>query len=204
MTVAQNLGGDALVASLSVTLLDQCATPLEICKAYAKDAGLPLDTVHTDFLKYQCTDRFDLILMHGVLPFFPAQQRLAYMLHIATWLSERGLLISSTHLGTKPYTNADEIRTNTAIANLRSFAASALSLDATTVEVLVNSLQNSRAKLTSELTVFADLTAATAFYQSAGLALSSSWIVHLQPKAATVHHRKYKERCLVMCRKASA
>jgi hypothetical protein len=141
--------------------------------------------------------------MHGVLPFFPIERRLAYMSHIATWLTEGGILISSTHLGAKPDPATEEKRTHLAIANLQSLAFAEPAVDAATIATLTKRLHDGLGRRGREPTVFAGLDEATDFYRSAGLDLSSSWVVFHRQEGAAKPHRKYKSRCIVMCGKTS-
>lgn len=201
MTATQELGGEALVSSLNITLMDKCSTPLEICKTYAEKAQFNLDVVQGDFRNFSGSNRFDLVLMHGVLPFFPFERRLAYMSHIATWLSVSGILISSTHLGTKPDQATNEKRTQLAVANLQSLANAEPAVDVAAIATLTKRLHDGLRRRDSEPTVFAGLDEAVNFYQSAGLNLTSSWVVFHQQEGAAKPHRKYRKRCIVMCGK---
>jgi hypothetical protein len=198
MRTSHELGGDGLVSTLSITLVDQCATPLEICKAYARFGGFELNVVQTDIREFADADKFDLVLMHGVLPFFPFSLRHDYMSHIATLLSQNGILISSTHLGSKPDRTTHAKRTELAIANLRKFANAGLAVDAETVETLTDRLNDNPRSRENDPSVFATLDEATDFYQSAGLNVQSTWLVHHQSDDIVRHNRKYKHRCIVM------
>jgi hypothetical protein len=200
MTVAEKIGGVPLVTSLKVTLMDQCATPLEICKAFAIRNNITLETVQGDFLGVSLAREFDLILMHGVLPFFPITERNRYLTHIAKWLSRDGVLLSSTHLGAKPYPNTDKIRTATAIENLAHYAALPTSdIDDETVAMLVRRLEASRGRSTTARTVFADLQEATRVYEAAGLQILHANTVQIDGGGEAKMHRKYKTRAIVMC-----
>ncbi len=203
MRTSHELGGDGLVSTLVITLMDQCATPLEICKAYARNGGFELNVVQTDIRNFAGAEKFDLVLMHGVLPFFPFAVRHDYMAHITTWLSQDGALISSTHLGSKPDRTTNAKRTQLAVANLRKFANAGLGVDAKTVATLTDRLNDNPKGRENEPSVFAEPDEATDFYQSAGLNVQSAWLVHHQSDDTAKHNRKYNRRCIVMGTRAA-
>lgn len=204
LTSAWAAGGQDLVGRLSITLMDRSSIPLRICEAYAARIGIAVDLVEGDFLDLSQRGAFDLVVMHGVVPFFPADQRADYLSHIAGWLSGQGILISSTHLGTKPYPNTDDVRTRMAIENLTTLAEDMPEIDAAILAKLIGRLEGSRETWTTERTVFKDLDAAIEAYEAAGLMLSSGWVVRLGKRAAAQQFRRYKSRCIVICNKAAA
>ena len=198
------MGGDPIVAQLAVTLIDQCATPLALCKAYAHNCDVELEVVQADIKRFSCAAKFDLVLMHGVLPFFPSAQQHDYMTHIISWLSADATLISSTHLGRDPDRTTHARRTELAIANLLEFANAGLGVDAKTVASLTKRLNDSPHRRENERSVFAGLDDATGFYRSACLALQSAWVVHHHAADTAKFNRKYKQRCIVMGTRAQS
>ncbi|MFM6988063.1 MAG: class I SAM-dependent methyltransferase [Arenimonas sp.] len=62
---------------LDITVLDQCATPLALCRQYAELAGFGIHAVQADILDYRDADGFDLICTHSFLTFFDAAARRA-------------------------------------------------------------------------------------------------------------------------------
>ena len=201
LSLADGIGGSALVHKLDIELMDRCATPLAICQAFADRCSVSIKTRQSDFLEISRRDQFDLILMHGVVPFFPADRRQDYLKHIAGWLSEEGILISSTHLGTKPYQNTDTVRTQMAIESLRELAKNRLILDASTLDGLVKRLEKGSETRSVETTVFPDIESAVEAYTAASLEVTSHWIVQLNSGKATQHYRRYKHRNIVVCRR---
>lgn len=199
MIAAALVGGVDFATNLNVTVLDQCRTPLEICKIYADKAGINLQTRQADFLSYDGAADFDLIVMHGVLPFFPAKLRLQYLSHIAGWLKPGGFLISSTHMGSKPDLTTGEKRAHLAISNLRELAATGPTMDAGATDALVERLRSSLKARTSEAKVFADAGEATEFYRATGLKVVSLRVINNQPEHSGKPHRKYKSRCIALC-----
>ena len=64
---------------LDITVLDQCATPLALCRQYAELAGFGIRTVQADILDYRDAAGFDLICTHSFLTFFDADGRHALL-----------------------------------------------------------------------------------------------------------------------------
>ena len=203
MQVSSGLGGEAMISNLNVTLLDQCQTPLEICQSYAKTAGIDLETTRSDFLAYDGAGRFDLILMHGVLPFFPVLRRREYLRAIRDWLAPEGTLISSTHMGAKPDLSTTEKRTHQALENLKALVASDPGVLADREVALTERLRRSLGTRESDPQVFKDVVEASAFYAAAGLDVGSIWIVNHQKQGTGRPHRKYQSRCIAFCTRAA-
>jgi SAM-dependent methyltransferase len=78
---SQDTGVLALVAragaghEMNITVLDICETPLELCRAFAKQWSLPIETVRQDLLDLDIQQRFDIVLVHGTLQYISADRR---------------------------------------------------------------------------------------------------------------------------------
>ena len=59
---------------IKITVLDICDTPLELCRRFAKQWSLPVETVRQDLFDLDVTHRFDVVLMHGTLNFIAADR----------------------------------------------------------------------------------------------------------------------------------
>jgi len=202
LMIAHEIGGKDLVDRLDITLIDRCATPLIICQAYAERCGVPLKTLRSDFLRCAPDGQFDLIIMHGVVPFFPAHKRLDYLRHVATWLSDEGMLISSTHLGTKPYQNTDAVRTKMAIDNLTVLVRQNSNLDDQMLAAMIERLEASCETRGGETTVFENVETAETSYEAAALHVKSHQVVQLDTSESETHFRRYKQRSIVTCVRA--
>jgi hypothetical protein len=101
-------GGEAAVKEIEVTLADHCETPLKMCRDYAARYGIHLDAVRTDIKALAIGQKFDVIAMHEVLPFFPADQRLGYLSGVVGKLRPDGLLVSWSLVGSHPQDVADK------------------------------------------------------------------------------------------------
>ena len=121
LNAAAAAGGAAFARSLSVTLVDQCETPLEICRRYARTNGLQLETVRSDLAGHEPETQFDMIVMHGVLTFFPEADRLGYMRRVAAWLAPQGALVSSVQFGERVGADEPSERIAQALDNLQAF-----------------------------------------------------------------------------------
>ena len=93
------VGGEDLARGVTVEIVDQCETPLELCRRFAAAHGLDLITGKGDIAGYTPARPADLVLMHGVLPFFPEREQLSYLHHMALWLSPTGILLCSNQHG---------------------------------------------------------------------------------------------------------
>ena len=78
---AQDTGVLALVARagaehvLNIVVLDLCETPLELCRRFAKQWSLPIETVRQDLFQLDFERRFDVVLVHGTLNFISADRQ---------------------------------------------------------------------------------------------------------------------------------
>jgi 2-polyprenyl-3-methyl-5-hydroxy-6-metoxy-1,4-benzoquinol methylase len=49
---------------VNIVVLDICETPLELCRHFAKQWSLPIQTVRQDLRELDARQQFDLVLMH--------------------------------------------------------------------------------------------------------------------------------------------
>ncbi len=77
------------------TVVDRCATPLGLCRAYADTAGIDLCTVADDLGSHAPREEYDLILMHHLMGFMGAEQRSSLLRNAADWLAPGGKLVMS-------------------------------------------------------------------------------------------------------------
>jgi SAM-dependent methyltransferase len=88
----------AVAASLegrrfSVTLVDVCETPLELCKAFAESQGIALKAVRRDIARSHELGPFDAVLFHNFLGFLDADHRLETLRSLNAALNPDGRLI---------------------------------------------------------------------------------------------------------------
>ena len=87
---------------LAVTVLDACATPLELCSRFAAAWSLPFATMQVDLQGLDVADAFDLVLVHGTLHFVPPARQQDVVARLARALRPGGRLVllynTSPHL----------------------------------------------------------------------------------------------------------
>jgi len=192
-------GGEDMVRALQITLVDQCDTPLEICRRYADRLGITLNTFRSDFLTFQPQQLADLVFMHGVLRFLPLEKRDDYFKHIATWLHPEGFLISSTHLGDRSSETHLATMQVKVMENLRRLATQGLLPAGRSVETIETEIENGLVANGNLSTTFDDAGAAMAYYQEIGLPPRSFWITSVNRRGALSAERFYKTRGIAIC-----
>jgi SAM-dependent methyltransferase len=78
---------------LAITVLDACATPLELCARFAAACSLPLATMQVDLQELDVAGGFDLVLVHGTLHFVPPSRQQDVVARLARALRPGGLLV---------------------------------------------------------------------------------------------------------------
>jgi SAM-dependent methyltransferase len=78
---------------LAVTVLDACATPLELCSRFAAAWSLRLATMQVDLQGLDVADAFDLVLVHGTLHFVPRERQQDVVARLARALRPGGRLV---------------------------------------------------------------------------------------------------------------
>lgn len=81
--------------SYEVTIVDRCATPLDVCQSYAATAGIEITTIVDELGAYTADEAFDVVLLHHTLVFIPGDERPAFLRHAANWLAPGGSLVIS-------------------------------------------------------------------------------------------------------------
>jgi SAM-dependent methyltransferase len=78
---SQDTGVLALVAragsgrEADIAVLDICETPLELCRRFAAQWSLPIETTRQDLLDLDIDRRFDVVLVHGTLHYIAADRQ---------------------------------------------------------------------------------------------------------------------------------
>jgi SAM-dependent methyltransferase len=76
-----------------ITVLDQCETPLELCRRFASRWSLPIQTLHLDLMRLAAQSRFDLVFAHMLLQFIPAGRCLDVLSRMRRSLQPDGRLV---------------------------------------------------------------------------------------------------------------
>ena len=78
---------------VDVTVLDVCASPLELCRRLAGQWSIPVRTVKQDLADLDEQQEFDLVLVHGTLHFIAGEKRLNVLARIQKGLRPNGRLV---------------------------------------------------------------------------------------------------------------
>ena len=78
---------------IRITVLDICDTPLELCRRFAKQWSLPVETVRQDLFDLDVTHRFDVVLMHGTLNLITAGRHVQVLRRIQRAMRPKGRLM---------------------------------------------------------------------------------------------------------------
>ena len=97
--VAQAMSATPDVAH-SVTIVDQCNTPLTLCNAYADAKGFQVETVKQDLLGFSRPGAFDIVLFHHAIMFFDEPGRDQLMRNTAEWLVPGGCVVAAVYYET--------------------------------------------------------------------------------------------------------
>lgn len=202
LNAAVTVGGPGFARSLEVTIIDQCQTPLEICKSYARENDLHLTTIRADMAEFQPDAPVGLILMHGVLSFIPLTKRLSFLRHLGTWLTPDGRVISSTQMGHKRGTTEREARIDQALQNLKTVLADSTDMDNIEAEMLERQLREGMLTRSQHADLFNTEEDAIRFYESADLSVESFTCVDTAKRAIHGLERRYSQRGLAVCSRA--
>lgn len=201
LNAAVTVGGPSFARSLDVTIIDQCQTPLEICKSYAQENDLQLTTIRADMADFQPDAQAHLILMHGVLSFIPLTQRLSFLKHLGTWLTPGGTLMSSTQMGHKRGKTEREARVDQALQNLKTVLADSTGMENTEAEVLERQLKEGMLARSQHADLFNTEEDAIEFYEGANLSVESFTCIDTGKRAIHGLERRYSQRGLAVCRR---
>lgn len=81
-------------ATYEVTIIDRCATPLAVCDAHARSAGIRLSCIKGDLQDHAVTG-YDVVLIHHTMVFFSESERADFLTHAAGWLAPEGRIVMS-------------------------------------------------------------------------------------------------------------
>ncbi|MFK8034830.1 MAG: class I SAM-dependent methyltransferase [Hyphomicrobiales bacterium] len=200
LNAAAQVGGKEFAQSLTVTIVDQCQTPLQICQNYADLHDLKPTIVQSDFLKMDLVVHADLVLLHGVLSFFPAEKRHEYLRHISGWLSPDGVLLSSTQLGQKRGNEESNKRITHGLSNLRKLMTENAMHDEEQRDILEQQLTAGVLARNRHEELFANEDEAISFYENAGLEVESFSSIDNSDRTVDGLERRYQERGIAKCR----
>lgn len=76
-----------------IVVLDICETPLELCRRFANQWSLSIETLRQDLLDLDVERRFDIVLVHGTLQFIAANRRVEALARIRRAIRPGGRLV---------------------------------------------------------------------------------------------------------------
>jgi len=76
-----------------ITVLDRCETPLELCRRFALNWSLPIQTIHLDLTELATESSFDVVFAHMLLQFIPATHHLDVLSRMRRALRPDGRLV---------------------------------------------------------------------------------------------------------------
>lgn len=76
-----------------IVVVDQCGTPLELCRRFAKRAGLAVETLRFNLAELPAKSTFDIVFAHSILQHIAADRRVEVLSHLARSLVPSGRLV---------------------------------------------------------------------------------------------------------------
>ena len=92
---AAALLGNEVLGRCNITVIDRCATPLELCKEFAERHNFSIKTLQHDFLINPPMLSADLVVAHSLLRFFEPNEQIDVLNLFGSWLNKDGKLILS-------------------------------------------------------------------------------------------------------------
>lgn len=74
-------------------VLDRCQVPLELCRRQARTWSIPLETMHQDLASLDLKAQFEIVLLHGTLPYVAAEGRTDVLARVRRSLCSGGRLV---------------------------------------------------------------------------------------------------------------
>jgi SAM-dependent methyltransferase len=86
---------------VDIVVLDRCRTPLEVCRQFARQWSLQIDTLHQDLTTLDILDEFDIVFMNSVLLFIAPGLRIEALSRLGRALRQGGRLINVFNAGAR-------------------------------------------------------------------------------------------------------
>jgi SAM-dependent methyltransferase len=93
---------------VDIVVLDICETPLELCRRFAKQWSIPIETLRQDLRELNVRQQFDLVLVHGTLHFIDENGRLTAVRRMRDSLRPGGRLVLLFNTSKAPALKADD------------------------------------------------------------------------------------------------
>ncbi len=90
---------------MDVTIVDQCAAPLELINEFADQKNISCETIQADILEFDSTKKWDLIFLNYTLSFIAARDRAKFFRQLSHCLAPGGTLVCLAKTGVQPKTD---------------------------------------------------------------------------------------------------
>ena len=112
---------------MDVTIVDQCAAPLELIKEFAAQKNISCETVQANLLEFESTKKWDVIFLNYTLSFIAARDRAKFFSQLARCLAPGGTLVCLAKTGVSAKTDLrDELESAWANEALKALRESTL------------------------------------------------------------------------------
>lgn len=85
---------------IAITVVDRCETPLELCRRFARNWSLPVETKIADLRGFE-TENFDFVYANSILQFIPAERRIDVLTRLRRSLRPGGHLVLVFNTGNR-------------------------------------------------------------------------------------------------------
>ena len=102
----QNAG----VTAPQITIADRCATPLASCQSFALAKQITIETWQVNLLQLESANPFDAVIVHGLLPFFDADEQKLLIANLSRCLRPGGYFIYAGRYHEQKHADADQPR----------------------------------------------------------------------------------------------
>jgi SAM-dependent methyltransferase len=185
---------------VNIVVLDICETPLELCRRFAQQWSIPIETVRQDLRELNVRHRFDLVLVHGTLHFIEKSGRAAAAMRIRDSLRPDGrmVLLFNTSKALAPQLH-DELHAEYAIAVLSELRRQQITLPDAEAVIHGRLAAHSRRRQMRE-GAFAKAADAKQLLETAGFKIISCELIDVRfsSKAADYVSRMAKQRFMLV------
>ena len=112
---------------MNVTIVDQCAAPLELINEFAMQRDIACTTHQANLLEFNSTEKWDVIFLNYTLSFIDAQDRAKFFGRLSRCLAAGGTLVCLAKTGARQISDLrDELETAWANEALKALRISEL------------------------------------------------------------------------------
>ncbi|MEO6610394.1 MAG: class I SAM-dependent methyltransferase [Aestuariivirga sp.] len=95
------LQGQEALRQTHFTVIDRCGTPLQLCAEFSAQHGLDCSTIQGNLRAVTPAKPADVVVMHSVLRFLSADDRVKFLQHASRWLAPEGVFLISNSYGSQ-------------------------------------------------------------------------------------------------------